>query len=130
MDWSNPSELNLLINVYENKFRSFNHDEDIVISHICGASKTIVEKILCKLERVKGEQETKVCLVEGLKTIVKDSLQNVNKRHTVDILNWGIQQKFLDIDNAKVSDYGSIIPMMFESLEGTEFYGQVAELRK
>lgn len=130
MDWSNPSELNLLINVYENKFRSFNDEEDIVISHICDASKTVVEKTLCKIERASGEQETKEVLIEGLKAIVKDSLQTVNKRHTVDILNWGLQQKFLDIEKAKVSDYGAIIPMMFESLEETEFYSQVAGLRK
>jgi nucleoside-diphosphate-sugar epimerase len=130
MDWSNPCELNLLINVYENKFRSFNEEKDIVISHICAASKNMVEKVLCKLERVSGEQESKIVLIEGLKAIVKDSLLTVNKKNTVDILNWGLQQKFLDIEKAKVSDYGAIIPMMFESLEGTEYYDQVAQLRK
>jgi nucleoside-diphosphate-sugar epimerase len=130
MDWSNPCELNLLINVYENKFRSFNEEKDIVISHICAASKNIVEKVLCKLERVKGEQESKIVLIEGLKAIVKDSLLTVNKKNTVDILNWGLQQKFLDIEKAKVSDFGAIIPMMFDSLQGTEYYDQVANLRK
>lgn len=130
MDWSNPCELNLLINVYENKFRSFNEEEDIVISHICSASKAVIEKALCKLERVKGEQESKATLIEGLNAIVRDSLLTVNKRHTVDILNWGLQQKFLDIEKAKVSDYGAIIPMMFDSLQGTEYYEQVADLRK
>jgi nucleoside-diphosphate-sugar epimerase len=130
MDWSNPCELNLLINVYENKFRSFNGEEDIVISHICAASKGVIEKALCKLERVRGEQESKAALIESLASIVKDSLLTVNKKDTVDILNWGLQQKFLDIEKAKVSDYGAIIPMMFESLEGTEYYNQVANLRK
>jgi hypothetical protein len=128
MDWSDPSELNLLINVYENKYRTFNEEKDIVISHTCSSSKTVIEKALCKLERVTGEKETKACLIEGLKDIVRDSLKNVNKKDTVDILNWGLQQKFLDIEKAKVSDYGAIIPLMFESLERTDYSKQVEGL--
>jgi hypothetical protein len=128
MDWSQPGELNLLINVYENKSRKLNVEGDIVISNICQPSKQVVEKVLCKLERVKGETEMKRCLIEGLKAIVKDTLMTVDKRGTVNILNWGLQKKFLEIEKAKVSDYGAIIPMMFESLEGTEYYDQVSTL--
>lgn len=128
MDWSDPSELNLLINVYENKYRTFNEEKDIVISHTCSSSKTVIEKVLCKLERVTGEKETKACLIEGLKDIVRDSLKKVNKKDTVDILNWGLQQKFLDIEKAKASDYGTIIPLMFESLERTDYSKQVEGL--
>ena len=78
---------------------------------------------------MKGEVETKIVLLEGLKEIVKSSLEQVNKQDTVDILNWGLQQKFLDVENAKVSDYGAIIPMMFESLEGSEYYEKVKNLK-
>ena len=129
MDWSNPCELNLLINVYENKFRKINEDDDIVISHISSSARKIIEKAICKLERAKGEVETKTVLLDGLKQIVKSTLEQVNKQDTVDILNWGLQQKFLDVENAKVSDYGTIIPMMFESLEGSEHYEKVKNLK-
>ncbi|HEX6227476.1 MAG TPA: polysaccharide biosynthesis protein [Chryseolinea sp.] len=129
MDWSNPCELNLLINVYENKFRRLNEDEDIVISHICSAPEKVIQKAICKLERVSGEIETKAVLINELKDIVKSSLGNVNKQNTVDILNWGLQPKFLEVEKAKVSDYGAIIPMMFDSLEGTEYYDQVKNLK-
>lgn len=129
MDWSDPGELNLLINVYENKFRRLNAEEDIVISHICSASQNVIEKALCKIEHAKGEQECKSTLINGLRDIVKCSQSQVSKKDTVDILNWGLQQKFLDIDNAKVSDYGCIIPIMFESLEGTAYYDEVKHLR-
>jgi hypothetical protein len=128
MDWSQPGELNLLINVYENKFRTLNPEGDIVISKICTASQKVIEKALCKIERTKGENEVKNCLIEGLKAIVRDTLSSVNKKETVNILNWGLQKKFLDIEKAKVSDYGAIIPMMFESLEGTAEYEKVAHL--
>ena len=128
MDWSQPGELNLLINVYENKFRTLNTEGDIVISKICSASQKVIEKALCKIERTKGENELKNCLIDGLKAIVRDTLSSVNKKETVNILNWGLQKKFLDIEKAKVSDYGAIIPMMFESLEGTPDYEIVVHL--
>lgn len=128
MDWSQPGELNLLINVYENKFRKLNKEGDIVISKICTASQKVVEKALCKIERAKGDNELKTRLIDGLKTIVSDTLSTVNKKETVNILNWGLQQKFLDIEKAKVSDYGAIIPMMFKSLEGTPYYEKVSHL--
>jgi nucleoside-diphosphate-sugar epimerase len=129
MDWSNPCELNLLINVYENKFRKINEDDDIVISHVCSGAHKVIEKATCKMERAKGEVQTKLVLLDGLKEIVKSSLEQVNKQDTVDILNWGLQQKFLDLENAKVSDYGAIIPLMFASLEGTAHYEKVKGLK-
>jgi hypothetical protein len=129
MDWSRPGELNLLINAYENKFRKLNAEGDIVISKICQASQNVTEKALCKIEKTRGETDLKNCLIDGLKAIVKDTLSTVKKEETVNILNWGLQKKFLDIEKAKVSDYGAIIPMMFESLERTAFYEQVSDLR-
>lgn len=129
MDWSRPSELNLLINVYESKVRSINDEKDIVISHICPASKSVIERAICEIQKANGEEPVKKVLLAGLKDIVKDSLSTCNKKDTVDILNWGLQPKYLEIENAKVSDYGDIIPMMFESLEGSLYYKDVAGLR-
>ena len=100
-----------------------------MISHICSSSKSVIEKAVCRLEKVKGETETKRYLVQGLKEIVEDSLMKVDKRDTVNILNWGLQQKYLDIEKAKISDYGAVIPMLFDSLVGTAYYKEVVNLR-
>lgn len=128
MDWANPQELNLLINVYEQKFRRYNHDNDIIISHICPINEGVLDKVLEKIKKASGEKDSKEFLVEGLKEIVRDSLQRVDKKDTVNILNWGLQQKYLDMEKAKISDYGPVIPFMFESLEGSEYYKQVEAL--
>ncbi len=128
MDWSDPQNLNLLINVYEQRFRRYNESEDIIISKISPVNEDVLNEVLHSLEKVSGEKETKEWLVESLKVIVKDSLQNVNKEDTVNILNWGLQQKYLEIEKAKASDYGPIIPMMFESLEGSSHYHHVENL--
>jgi hypothetical protein len=70
MDWSQPGELNLLINAYENKFRKLNPEGDIVISKICHASQNVIEKALCKIEKAKGEYDLKTSLIDGLKLII------------------------------------------------------------
>jgi nucleoside-diphosphate-sugar epimerase len=128
MDWANPQELNLLINVYEQKYRRYNHDSDIIISHTSPIDGNLVDKVLNNIERATGEDDNKTYLIDGLKQIVRDSLNRVDKQDTVNILNWGLQQKFLEIEKAKPSDYGPIIPMMFESLEGTGYHKQVENL--
>jgi nucleoside-diphosphate-sugar epimerase len=128
MDWSNPQELNLLINVYEQRYRRYNHDNDIIISHTSPIDAKIVENVVAKIKRATGEDGNKVTLIEGLKEIVKDSFTKVDKQDTVNILNWGLQQKFLEIEKAKPSDYGPVIPMMFESLEGSDYYRRVENL--
>lgn len=128
MDWSNPQELNLLINVYEQRYRRYNYDNDIIISHTSPIDAKIVEKVLSNLEHATSEADNKLHLVEGLKEIVRDALNRVDKLDTVNILNWGLQQKFLEAEKAKASDYGPIIPMMFESLEKSEYHKQVENL--
>ena len=128
MDWSNPQELNLLINVYEQRYRRYNHENDIIISHTSPIDVKIVENVVAKIEHATGEDGNKTNLIEGLKEIVKDSFTKVDKQDTVNILNWGLQQKFLEIEKAKPSDYGPVIPMMFESLEGSDYYRRVENL--
>lgn len=128
MDWSNPSELNLLINVYENRFRRINQAGDIIISNILECSKTILNRCLDSILLATSEQEAKANLIAGLKEIVEETLVDADKRDTVCILNWGLDEKVLEIENAKIENYGSIIPMMFQSLENTEYYDEVEHL--
>ena len=128
MDWSNPQELNLLINVYEQRYRRYNQDNDIIISHISPIDEKLVGKAIERIQAATGEADSGHALVEGLSEIVRDSLDRVNKSDTVNILNWGLQQKFLDIEKTKMSDYGQIIPMMFESLESSGHYKMVEGL--
>src|SRR5688572_7797182 len=51
MDWSNPQELNLLINVYEQRYRRYNHENDIIISRTSPIDVKIVENVVAKIER-------------------------------------------------------------------------------
>ena len=128
MDWSNPQELNLLINVYEQRYRHYNQESDIIISHIPPVSGSLVLKALERIELAESETDSRDVLIAGLREIVRDSLSLVNKDDTVNILNWGLQRKFLEIEKTKMDDYGPIIPMMFDSLARSQNYAQVENL--
>jgi hypothetical protein len=125
LDWSDPTELNLLINVYENKYRTYNREADIVICHICPTNKQVLEQVLHQLRKAVGEEETKTKLVEGLRLLVREVLKGVSKQETVNILNWGLQPHLLEIEKAKICDYGEMIPLLLESLAGSAYYNKV-----
>lgn len=128
MDWSKPNDLNLLINVYEQEYRRLNPSLDIIISRICPPDGDILEIVLDRLKSVHGEKETKIALIEGLKEIVSEVLTKVDKEKTVDILEWGLDPQFLEKENIQASDFGAIIPLLMESLEGSRYYHEVEDL--
>jgi len=129
MDWSNPQELNLLINVYEQRYRKYNSSNDIIISHLAPVSDDLIDTVLAPILTSEGDEETFSLMKKALREIVADSLTRVDKNDTVNILNWGLQQKFLDSEKAQASDYGPIIPMLFKSLEKSEHNTQVLGLQ-
>jgi nucleoside-diphosphate-sugar epimerase len=126
MDWSKPDDLNLLINVYEKKHRTLNPAGDIIISRPCATSKVTLDEVLDEIENVRGETETKAVLIDGLREIVRESLKNVNKQETVDILRWGLEPKVLETENMTAEDFRCLISLLTESLEGTKYH-KVAE---
>jgi hypothetical protein len=56
------------------------------------------------------------------------SLEKVPKKHTLDILKWGIDPKFLAMEDISVSDFGEMVPIMISSLKGTNYYKGVESL--
>lgn len=67
-------------------------------------------------------------LIEGLKEIVTEQLKHVDETKTVDILEWGLDRQFLEMENVQPSDFGAIVPMLMESLEGSRYYYEVEHL--
>jgi nucleoside-diphosphate-sugar epimerase len=128
MDWSKPCELNLLINVYENRFRKISGADDIIVSHILPCSEYSLTKALERLRSSTTDEEIRGNLIAGLKEIVMETLAEAEKKDTVNILNWGLDRKILESENVSHSDYGPIIPMLFQSLENTPYYSQVEHL--
>lgn len=128
MDWSKPNEMNLLINVYEQEHRHLNEANDINISRICPTDADVLEAVLDRLKDAKGDKEVRLILIEGLKEIVAEELKQVDEARTVSILEWGLDPQFLEIENIQASDFGAIVPILMESLEGSRYYYEVEEL--
>lgn len=128
MDWSKPNDLNLLINVYEQKYRILNEASDIIISRICPTHGKVLETVLGRLKNVQGDKQTRLTLIEGLKEIVTEQLKHVDETKTVNILEWGLDPQFLKMENLQPSDFGAIVPMLMESLEGSRYYYEVEHL--
>lgn len=128
LDWSHPNELNLLTNVYERKYQRINDMEDIIISRPCSTDKFILKRALDRLGAARGEKETKDVLLEGLKDIVRASLKMVDQKDTNDILHWGLDPQFLKMENAKISDFQIIVPLLQASLDQSEYKKELMDL--
>ncbi len=128
LDWSHPDDLNLLINVYEYKHKRLNADGDILISHICPVEKTTLLNAISHMKHITSDTELKQSLTRYLITLVKESLIHVDKQDTMNILNWGLQKKYLLLEHATIEDYGLTVPLLADSLADTKWYNQIEEL--
>ncbi|MDN3686713.1 polysaccharide biosynthesis protein [Cyclobacterium jeungdonense] len=127
LDWKNPLELNLLINVYENRKRQVNEADDIIISSLVPTSRFLLHNLISDLKNVTTDQDAKTVLLSGLKNLFEDSLTHVPTSQTEEILKWGLDQNHLREDGLSPSDFGDMIPLMQRSLSNT---GLEKEARK
>lgn len=128
LDWSQPNDLNLLINVYEYKQKRVNSESDIIVSHICPVERETLMDAITTMKTIEDERELKQALTISLITLVKESLLHTDKQDTVNILNWGLQKKYLLIEKMTVKDYGLTVPLLADSLQGTEWSHQIEHL--
>jgi hypothetical protein len=127
MDWSNPCELNLLINVYEQKHRRLNPEEDIIISRPCSTNKQLLKEVIDRIAIAKGERETGKALVDGLKDLVTESLLTVDKEDTTHIIRWGLDPNFLETGSEDFSCFNKIISLLIGSLVGSKYDMEIEE---
>jgi len=120
-DWSNPAELNLLTNVYERKWRRLNSDEDIIITYPCSTTKVLVKEVIEKISNARGDIENKKELIGSLKELVRDSLKRVDKEDTADILRWGLDPKFIELEQVNLANFSTLISLLVESLAGSKY---------
>ncbi|WP_162141555.1 polysaccharide biosynthesis protein [Lunatimonas lonarensis] len=118
LDWSQSWDLNLLINVYENRIRRTNPENDIIISNLMPFDEVVLLKLVGDLQDTAYSDESLMdVLVSSLRAIFRHSLKLVDKKITLDILKWGIDPKFMHADGVKIGDFGEMVPMMLDSLE-------------
>jgi NADP-dependent 3-hydroxy acid dehydrogenase YdfG len=129
LNWANPKELNLLINVFESKTSALNEAGDIIISQVAPTNQSVLQDALTKIKEAKGDRLMKQSLLEGLQNIVSASLMLVEKSDTLNILNWGLDPQYLSSERASVSDFGLTVSLLQNSLKGSLFYDQITSLK-
>lgn len=119
MDWSQPDDLNLLVNVYESRYRKYNKEGDIVMSHIMPVDSYILAEGVKKLRGIHSEQLGAKTLVSYLKQLVVSSLRWVDPIDTVNILNWGLQPEYLELEGLSVDIFEPMVSMLSDSIAHT-----------
>lgn len=128
LDWSHPGDLNLLINVYEYREKWSNEEGDIIISYICPVQKNTLMNAISSMKKITNEHDLRKMLTDNMITLVSESLRDVNKADTVNILTWGLHPKYLAAEKAKVKDYGLTVPVLADSLQGTKWFAEISYL--
>jgi len=128
MDWSDPDDLNLLINVYEYRHRSVNAAEDIVVSQISPTDPAVLLAALKDIETCLGESEMRDHLLAGLRNVTRSALHRVDKKDTVKILKWGLEPKHLAAQGLCLSDFNGITSLLMETLTDSHWLEQIKNL--
>lgn len=128
MDWSNPDDLNLLINVYEYKHRSVNPAGDIVISQISSTDHAVLLAALNDIESRLDEPDLRDHLLAALRNITRSALNKEDKKDTVRILKWGLEPKHLAAQGLCISDFNAITSLLMETLTESPWSEQIKNL--
>lgn len=117
MDWSQPEEMHLLINVYEQKKSRLNGYGNILISTIVAADQEVLEQGLNQLLPASGELETKEALLSLLEKTVRSALRKTDPHDTEHILNWGLEPQHLAAEGTTAADYGLTVTLLQENVD-------------
>lgn len=127
LDWSRPHDLNLLINVLENKQSHLNEAEDIIISSILPVANDVLIACLDKISSVRNNGSAKEWLSSTLYNCVASSLENANEEDTVQILKWGLDANYLCHERCEAESFNEIIKILTDSIKNDLLLKQIAK---
>ncbi len=122
-DWSQPTDIHLLINVLEDPFRIVDEAGDMVSSEVAPFSLRVLEKQVSNLESLIGdsdfpEVQIKHALVAAEKEVIASSFAWSSPQDLLKILQWGINPKKLQGYGTEVASYSEIIELLLQGMYG------------
>lgn len=122
-DWSNPTDIHLLINVLEDPLRIVDEAGDMVSVELAPFSLRVLDKQVSKLESLIGdadfpEVEIKHALVAAEKEVIASSFACSYPQDLLKILQWGINPKKLQGYGTEIADYSEIIELLLQGMYG------------
>lgn len=122
-DWSNCTQIHLLLNVLEDPFRTVTDSEDMIATELAPFSFRILTEQLSRLESLVTdwdfpEAKLKPALAAAEKEIVSSTFSWTHAPTLLKILKWGMNSKKLEADKIEVKQYSDILALLLNGLYG------------
>ena len=122
-DWSNPTEIHLLMNVLENASRTVDASGEMEIAELAPFSFRTLTKQLYRLENLVTDEtipeaQIKPALANSEREIISSTFSWTSAHELLKILKWGINAKRLQADGTDINIYQDILELLLEGLHG------------
>lgn len=122
-DWSNPTEIHLLLNVLEDPFRTVTDSEDMIVTELAPFSFRVLTEQVSQLEPLVTnpefpEVQLKRALAVAEREIVSSTFSWTYAPTLLKILKWGMNPKKLEADKTDIKQYRDILELLLNGLYG------------
>lgn len=122
-DYSNPTEIHLLINSLEDPFRMHDPAGDMVITELAPFSTELLDKHVAALKTLVNDPELsdaqlKPYLAEAVREITSSICAKVSPQVLLKILKWGINPKRVKAGEIEVAKHPAILELLVKGLYG------------
>lgn len=122
-DYSNPTEIHLLINSLEDPFRTHDPAGDMVITELAPFSSELLDKHVAALKTLLNDPDLsdaqlKPYLAEAVREITSSICAKASPQALLKILKWGINPKRVKAGEIEVAKHLDILELLVQGLYG------------
>ena len=122
-DYSNPTEIHLLINTLEDPYRTFDPSKDTIIAQLAPFSTEVLDQHVSALKSLIAnselpEVELKLYLAEAVREITSSICAKASPQALLKILKWGINPKRVKGGEIEVAKHRDILELLAKGLYG------------
>jgi len=122
-DYSNPTDIHLLINSLEDPYRTHDSSRDMVIAELAPFSTEMLDKHVWALKTLiadpeLSEAELKPFLAEAIREITSSICAKASPQALLKILKWGINPKRIKAKEIIVESHRDILELVVKGLYG------------
>jgi nucleoside-diphosphate-sugar epimerase len=122
-DYSNPTEIHLLINSLEDPFRTHDPAGDMVITELAPFSSELLDNHVAALKTLLNDPELsdaqlKPYLAEAVREITSSICAKASPQALLKILKWGINPKRVKAGEIEVDKHRNILELLVNGLYG------------
>ncbi len=122
-DYSNPTEIHLLINTLEDPFRTKDPSGDTIIAELAPFSMEALDKHVAALKALINDpnvtdMELKPCLAQAIREITSSICAKATPQALLKILKWGINPNRVKAGEIEVEKQTRILELLAQGLYG------------